>query len=244
MARKLSLSPSEITEFLAARNIVIEEGSNTKIDDDYVSLIIQQFAPDMQNAIDAKGSVQEELKAASHSIPIESDNLPENAPEPEDPESAAVVTAEKPEVIKAPKVELSGLKVLGKIELPDLKKKVPETSAEEGVVEEPSKEEPSKKEITERKSISPRKEFRRPKTLKNPIAFEREREAQEAKEKREAEAERQKEIRTQNYLKKVKTAQPTKATKIVKEETEQMSAAELEEPPKTWWGKFAKWLTT
>jgi hypothetical protein len=246
LARKLSLRPSEITEFLAARNILIEEGSNTKIDDDHASLIIQHFAPDMQNTVDPDVSAQEEPVAIpTNSILKETEILPEKQLETEMPETSTEALEEKPEVIKAPKVELSGLKVLGKIELPDPKKKSLETASEENVGGEPAKvEEPAKKEVSERKSTSPRKETRGQKSSKNPIAFEREREALEARKKREAEAERQKERRTQNYLKKVKTAQPTKATKIVTEETEQMSAAELEEPPKTWWGRLVRWLTT
>lgn len=239
LARKLSLRPSEITEFLAARNILVEEGSNTKIDDSHVSLIIQQFAPAMQNAVDPEETVQEEQMPIPNSIPNETEILLEKPLEPESIEALTEAPSEKPEVIKAPKVELSGLKVLGKIELPDPKKKSLETSTEENVVEEPAK-----KEVTERKNISPRRETRGQKSSKNPIAFEREQEALETKKKLEAEAERQKERRTQSYLKKVKTAQPTKATKIVKEETEQMSAAELEEPPKTLWGKLVRWLTT
>ena len=239
LARKLSLRPSEITEFLAAKNILIDEDSNTKIDDSHVSLIIQQFAPAMQNTVDADVSVQEEPITLPNGTPKETEILPEKPLETELPKATTEAPAENPEVIKAPKVELSGLKVLGKIELPDPKKKSLETSTDENVVEEPAKKEP-----TERKSIGPRRESRGQKSSKNPIAFEREQEALEARKKREAEAERQKERRTQNYLKKVKTAQPTKASKLVKEETEQMSAAELEEPPKTWWGKLVRWLTT
>jgi hypothetical protein len=247
LARKLSLRPSEITEFLAARNISIEEGSNTKIDDDHASLIIQHFAPAMQNTVDPDVSAQEELVAIipGDSMSKETEILPEKELETELPGASTEAPDEKPEVIKAPKVELSGLKVLGKIELPDPKRKSLETELEENVEGGPAKvEEPAKREVSERKSTTPRKETRGQKSSKNPIAFEREREALEARKKREAEAERQKERRTQNYLKKVKTAQPTKATKIVTEETEQMSTAELEEPPKTWWGRLVRWLTT
>ncbi len=245
LARKLSLRPSEIIEFLASRNITIEDGSNTKIDDDHVSLIIQQLAPSMQEVILAEANIQDETDAVSDSALSDSIVVQELEVPQEKPLDIEVMVepietdAERPEVIKAPKVELSGLKVLGKIELPDPKKKSNENAAEENPVGEPVK-----KEVTERKNINPRREPRVQRPSKNPIAFEREQEALEAKTKREAEAERQKEIRTKNYLKKVKTVQPTKAAKIIKEETEQMSAAELKEPPKTWWGKLVKWFTT
>ena len=62
--------------------------------------------------------------------------------------------------------------------------------------------------------------------------------------KRKEKVEREKEKRKQNYYKKVKMSPPTKAVKMVEEETMQMSAEELAEPPKTWFGRFLRWLTT
>ena len=142
---------------------------------------------------------------------------------------------ERIEVIKAQKVELSGLKVLGKIDLPDTKKKQSETPQENSETEQP-------REFNREKRSPSYKKTQRPQ--KNPIALQREREALAAQKKREEELQLQKEKRTQNYLKKVKPHQPTKAAKLIREEAEEMSAAELAEPPKTLWGKFIRWLTT
>jgi hypothetical protein len=143
---------------------------------------------------------------------------------------------EESEVIKAPKIELSGLKIIGKIDLPEPKKK-PEETAESvsSDNEQPKEESREKRNVRSSRPQRPRQ---------NPISLQREQEALEAQRKREEELQRQKERRTQNYLKKVKAPQPTKAVKFVKEKTEQMTAAELAEPPKTLWGKFMKWLTT
>jgi hypothetical protein len=193
-------------------------------------------------------NVQEEVKPEPNPQPVEREQQitmqeevslqPDGVLQPDplqQPPNEAHVTSE---VIKAPKVELSGLKVLGKIDLPDLKKKSSEDAAETEVSEEPAKT------SAEKKRGSPRRDMRSQRPSQNPIAFEREKEALEAKKKVEAEAERQKERRTQNYLKKVKTGQPTKAVKIIQEETEQMSASELAEPPKTLWDKLVRWFTT
>ena len=157
-----------------------------------------------------------------------------------DENPAALIPESEPlpdriEVIKAPKVELSGLKVLGKIDLPDTKKKQAEAPQENSETEQP------REFNRERKSPGYKKTQRPP---KNPIALQREREALAAQQKREEELQLKKEKRTQNYLKKVKSHQPTKAAKLHREEAEEMSAAELAEPPKTLWRKFIRWLKT
>lgn len=232
LARKLELRPTEIVEFLAKRNIFIEDGTNTKLDAAYVSLAIQYFAPDSKiedypdtdsNTIDLAGN-----EASMH--------VNAKSVTPALDESNHDTRRQESEVIKAPKIELSGLKVLGKIELPEVKKKPAEIPAE------PIDDAQKNKQLPKEK----RKEYvrKQQRPAKNPIALQREQEALEAKKKREEEIRLQKEKRTQNYLKKVKTQQPTKAARIIKEDAEEMSAAELVEPPKTLWGKFLRWLTT
>lgn len=244
LARKLALRPAEIVGFLAKNSIQIEEGSNTKIEDDHVSLIMTHFAPERmaemtaELAAEKNPSVQdvevrpEPIKdiiiedTKSHII-----DLPFVYPEP-------VV-----ELIKAPKVELSGLKVLGKIELPEPKKKEPQqvesiaTEDTVGPIEELKRPEP-------RKQFIPRKERSEQRPVKNPIAMQREREAMEAEKKRRANTEREKEKRTQNYLKKVKAPAPTKSVSLVKEQVEVMVQEEKRTPPKTWFGRFMRWMNT
>jgi hypothetical protein len=227
LARKLEVRPNQIVEFLATQNIDIDNGTNTRLEPDHVTIAAQHFSPDLppfedagDDAPDANGIAPENGHEAIREPTAESQ--PENVTD-EPP-------LEKPEVIKAPKIELSGLKVLGKIDLPEVRKKESD-QAPENV--EPPKE--------SRKERRPR-EFRRG-TPKNPIALQREQEALEARKKREEEDRLRKERRTQNYLKKVKAPQPTKAARIFNEETQQMSASELQEPPKSLWGKFIKWLT-
>ena len=45
LARKLVIRPTVIVEFLIEHNIQIEDGSNTRLEDDHVALIMQKFAP-------------------------------------------------------------------------------------------------------------------------------------------------------------------------------------------------------
>lgn len=231
LARKLELRPAEIVEFLATKNIVIEDDANSKIDDNFVALVFRQFAPDKE----VESTPDADIPTVSVKDDLQRD---EKAPaEFVGPDVTAVneEPRERSEVIKAAKVELSGLKVLGKIDLPDTKKKQSETQQENSETEQ-------QREFNREKKNPSYKKTQRP--SKNPIALQREREALEAQKKREEELQFKKEKRTQNYLKKVKAHQPTKAAKLHREEAEEMSAAELAEPPKTLWGKFIKWLTT
>jgi len=139
------------------------------------------------------------------------------------------------EVIKAPKVELQGLKVLGKIELPETKKKVVEEPA---AIE--STEERRPRNNDRRNPRRERTESQRP--WKNPIQLQREQEAQEAEQKKKEKLERDKELRTQNYMKKVKPA-PTKSIKRM-EDAVDVAPEEVVEAPKTLWGKIVRWFNT
>lgn len=242
LARKLSLRPAEIVEFLAKKNIHIEEGANTRIEDELVNLIHQEFAPGV-NIVEL-----EPLPATTEAITPET-TIPQ-APEPvihqaeipvEMPSEVTPVEDTANDVIKAPKIALSGLKVLGKIELPEVRKK--DTPDDLAPKEEVSPE-PLKTREPERANQRRRDPRPHTRTPKNPIALQREKEAQEEQRKRKEKSEQEKEKRKQNYYKKVKMSPPTKAVRLVDEPTMQMTSEELAEPPKTWIGKFIKWLTT
>ncbi|MBY0432855.1 MAG: hypothetical protein K2U26_01970, partial [Cyclobacteriaceae bacterium] len=70
-----------------------------------------------------------------------------------------------------------------------------------------------------------------------------EREECEARKKRELTRQQEKEKRAQHYFKAVKPSVPSKPARIVQEETEEMPAVKRE-MPKTWWGRFMRWLNT
>jgi hypothetical protein len=255
LARKLSISPSEILGYLAIRNINIEENANSRLETEHVRLILQKFAPDQLGILDVQPplqassidalaepsihpsrithneEVQEEVLVNKMEPAIENDV--ESYSEQEPP---AIQLIEEGEVIKAPKIALSGLKVLGKIELPEPKKKEQETSVGE--------DEGSVKEEQPRRILQQRKQTRDQRPYKNPVALQREREMKEELQKREQKAEQEKERKTQNYLKKVKMSPPTKAVRMVDEPLEQMTNEHLKEESKSWFGKLIKWLST
>jgi hypothetical protein len=272
LGRKLSLRPTDIVGFLASNNIEIGNGSNTRIEDAHVLLVINHFAPGQENilkeddrenealepAIIAE-TVTEEPQVQAESEPVQNISTEGETSQPEltkeeQPTTQVQPSSEDGGVIKAPKVELPGLKVLGKIELPELKKKeTPADTVVENVdhveppVEQPSLEQPPvevprKAQREDRRPPYQKRERNDIRQRKNPIALQREREAQEAERRRKEEIEKEKERRTQNYLKKVKIVQPIKAAKLNREPVVDMSSIE-DDKPKSWLGKFIHWLT-
>ncbi len=179
LARKLSLKPLEIVDFLAGQSIQIDSGNNTRLEDEHVKLVLQKYAPgelmeNVEKAIEEEEvieipTIESVNEAASFDmvIPEKINSTPEE---------------ERVEVIKAPKIELSGLKVLGKIDLPEPKKKEPIVS-EDGTVKEPVGlgQQDSRRVI--RKSV-PQRSNPSQRPVKNPIALQREREAKEEEQKR------------------------------------------------------------
>ncbi|HWA33711.1 MAG TPA: hypothetical protein VG737_06255 [Cyclobacteriaceae bacterium] len=234
LARKLAVKQSDLVDFLALNNIHIESGGNTKIEEQHLTLLIEKFAP--------AGFALSPSEIAEP----ESSAEPEKQPEPQptadlqiNPEKEITgIEDQKIELIKAPKIELSGLKVLGKIELPEPRKK-------ESTAEDP--------ETPERPERKPRREFRdhagkdrnQSRSGKNPIAAERERQAREAENKKRERAALEKEKKTLRYMKKMNAVQPTKAVRTFHEPEETVQSAPTPRPePKTAWGRFLRWLNT
>lgn len=255
LARKLAVRPSQIVDYLSARQIFSEEGSNARLSDEITERIVLHFDPSRLSEIMA---VEEKVteQAAEPMAALEEVN---NISQTEKIGEAEVVTAnqvvemednssdEKAEVIKAPKIELTGLKVLGKIELPEPRKKsepVAEAIEEtDGSVKLPASE---KKPGRQKRNENPaqRRDNYTQRPARNPIAVQREQKTRDEEEKRKMKAERDKGNRTQHYLNRVKLGQPTKAMKIVSEPMESFSSTDLKPAPTTWFGKFLRWLNT
>jgi hypothetical protein len=238
LARKLAIRPSQIVDFLSTHQIYLEDGSNAKLFDEHVERIVQHFAPDRINEIAADIKVEEaaEKKEALFEVAELATNTENLKTENLEPESD--LQQEGPEVIKAPKVELAGLKVLGKIELIEPKKKE-KTVADVAV--EATKSETEERGRPDRRQV-PLKPKREPQPWKNPIALQREREAREAEERKKEAAEREKERRKEHYLKRVKVGQPTKPARIFDEPVEVHINQKQEVRPLGLWGRFMRWL--
>ncbi len=234
LARKIGVSTTEIINFLASKDIVIGEDSNAKIEDSHTRWIIQKYAPELLEIPAIIPEEKSELIAVEVPTPIE---MVESIETQSIVDKQSITEIESlPEVIKAPKIELSGLKVLGKIEIPEKKKK--ENSLEEITIENTEdfeRKTPSNRERSQRQYEKP--------SRKNPIALEREREEREAERRRKEQMLRSKEKKAQHYQSKVKVQVASKRIKMVEEPLEKIDTV-IEVTPTTWWGKFKKWLRT
>lgn len=243
LARKLSLRPSQVVDFLAANNIQSEEGSNTKLADAHTELIVKHFAPESLEEImnPAVGEVSvTETPVTEDLKPVEPIN-----DKPEEPEFIEQVITQstpaqqpEPEVIRVQKIELSGLKVLGKIDLPEPKKKEPKT---EGDASSPD-EKPARKGKNLR-GKQPRTELN-PREWRNPIEAQRKREMRELEERKKAALDRDKERKKNHYHNKVKQLQQPKKVKVKESAVAVKKPKDTRAVPKTWLGKFLRWWTT
>lgn len=254
LARRLGISPGEVIDFLIARQIALPDGSNSKLEQDHVLLVIQQFAPDKKDVIlepqlnkEEQSTESSETQSPTEAPAVSAEITHEDIPLiTEEFNMTAEVTVpwqpveEKAEVIKAPKVELPGLKVVGKIDLPDLKKK-DNKPAVEGVQEEQGAPAPEEKKERHSESSSFKRHAKKKHSQKNSIALQREREQREAEKKKRLQAKLEKQRRTQHYLKKVKPSVPTKPARLFAEDTISMSR-ETMATPKGLWQKFLKWF--
>jgi hypothetical protein len=255
LARKLGISPTELINFLTLAGIQTSEASNTKLSAENLQVAIKHFDPTgkLQASWQDESKqeeVKEEIVAVAEPVLVAAEEITtavETRDESIDIVDEQEVVQEEPsenksEVIKAPKVELAGLKVLGKIELPEKKKKEPTaentTSPESApLIEEtrPPRREPRHSNPRHQGSRNDRG------ARKNPIALKREQEAAEAERKRQEEAKLAKERRTQHYLSKVKSV-PTKPARLIREDVVELHAEQSKKTPTTWIGKFWRWF--
>ncbi len=242
LARKLSLRPAQLVEFLAKNNIQIEESSNARMEDSQVDLIVRHFAPDSFDQI------AQEVEEIEEPVLVENT---QSVIEPLTPESDTVENEiNEPEVIRVPKIELSGLKVLGKIELPEPKRKESvaeqtEDAKEATVLDNPPVEKAVKLRSSKRKPTHQNRERSQQRAWKNPLELQREHEAREEEEKKRLDIEREKEKRRKHYEEKVKSVAQPKRVKPLKEQPEvKRKPVDTRSVPKTWLGKFLRWWTT
>ncbi len=245
LARKIAVKPSEIASFLASQAIAIEDSSNAKVEDMYVDLVLKHFAPELI-AKEAKGSnapikaeIEETGETQEEKLPVEME------PPVAEIETSTTDDVKIPdEVIKPPKVELPGLKVVGKINLPEPKKK--EEVEDEGQVEASEDVGEELKKNVERVQ-KPRRNIQAQerKPRKNLVALQREREQREALRKRLEEKEREKKLRTQRYQKKIsKYTPPPRPLKKIKHEDEYEVYTEEKARPKSFIGKILSWFVS
>lgn len=155
-------------------------------------------------------------------------------------------------IIKAPKVEVEGIKVVGKIELPEKPMDEPEELETENpdVISEES-ESSDKSEVKQYKEPSPKKKtLQKKKGKRKTITYEEQKEREQLiyEKKREAAEKKRKEQKRLNYEKLMEQkAAKTRVSskKKAKKKSQNKTTIETNKPePKTLWGKFLRWLNT
>lgn len=221
LARNLNVSPSEIIHFLQNQGYTLDSGTNSRLGENQVRQVLSKFAPEKLDSLQSYISQEDEAETSS-----------EVKSEPGEPSLDSNEPSELPETIRAPKIELQGLKVLGKIDLPEPKKKQPEMPAEP-------------QEQREDRPAFRRREQRPDRPWVNPLERQRQREAREAEEKKRRQAEQRKELRTAAYLnrqKRMQTRQRTKE-KAQSEIDKPVAARPVKPKPTSFFGRIWYWLT-
>lgn len=233
----------EVQDEIEATPTTVEEVSDKELDeiDNDLAANTETHEEAVLEITDSSTSTEEPVKEA---IPehIEDNRKVATVTELLDDESEALLA--EVDIIKAPKVELEGLKVVGKIELPEPKKKEENEEDTEEVLSI-DKRETRKRRNTDRKVLS---EEEREKRRVRAKEKRKEKEEWEARKKKIISERKKKEQKEKFYKERlaseaaVEVSNPKKKKKKLVLEPESVEA-ELPKP-KTVLGKFWRWLNT
>lgn len=246
LARQLEVPAQHIIEFLKGEGISISEHPNSKFPEEYEKKVLQHFG----------ASISEEVAPEPEVPAMEVEEQPEKAIEEDPPITKAepVVGAEptpiieeaaapeEPEVIKAPKIELPGLKVVGKIELPQPKQKV-EVASELVAESSPVAPDPKgRKGKFEKNRLTPEEREAKRQKLRAEKKKQEEWEAHKKKLKEERERKKAKARFYEERVKQKSTQAPAKKPKNKK--VSPVEETDSRPKPKTLLGKIWRWLNT
>ena len=253
LSRKLDVDSSTIVKVLHEHFREVNNHPNVKILDEEVEFLTQKFQP-APEPTPAESLPETETAEATQPIVVE-----ETIEEPVS-EKPTFVEALRPKVIslesefdkqkqeletfKAEKPELEGLKVLGKIELPQPKPKAPKEDKQE--------KEPERTETINERGARNRydKKGGKRNSNRNPLEAERKRAEQKAKRQKEQELQRLKEQKKKHYEETVKAKiadKPKKKKnkkKFVQQQIAQTQSQTSQKAPKSTnpLARFWRWL--
>ncbi|MFT6827475.1 MAG: hypothetical protein ACI9Z3_001097 [Roseivirga sp.] len=239
LARKLEISPNRLLEILSENGHTVENDPNFKLTEEQEQLINSRIAPKQVVVIEVIKEEQKEIEVEEVVPPAPKKKTPPKKIELKEPEIKKVETPkiyslekeieEKTkdiELIKAPKLKLDGLKVLGKIDLPAPKQK---PVKEEKEAEAKVKDTPI---VRRNNTTSDRKLQPERKPRPNSLELERRRTEREAKQKREAEEKHLKALKEKHYKETVLANQKANAVKKKKKATQPLTPKVVIEEPK------------
>jgi len=281
LARKLDVKINQIIDFLEEEHqIKIENDLNTKLDEDTLTLVNLKFKATKTDTIvsNTTEEISEETTIINESVenemPLINETPTTNAGKIKDisavenEEDKLIVLDEDGEpielnvvdgVIKAPKKEIPGFKVVGKIELKQPKKSIQFVKTEDGKIDEITEEISEKRKALaklkrekylKRKQNKKKQQQRKSKRGKKTILSELELKEQQAEllvKKRLEQAKISKEKKKKHYeqIAKSKLTRKQKKKKEKKlDNTVIKSVKQFEKEPTTLLGKIWKWFNT
>jgi len=282
LARKINVKPVQIASFLEKEhNIIIESNLNTKIENESLVLVLDHFKIDeiIENVEEEikvnqpiESEVVEGIKKQVDEIEISQEILAQEivgGREIENVEEVETLTAIDEDggeieltvvdgVIKVPKKELEGFKVVGKIDLPEKKRSVAFIITTGGDSTDITEEIYSKKELVSKrkKELYLERKRKRQEKNKNKKGNQRkilseielkERANKLAVEKQIQKSKINKDLKKKRYEEKIKSQVITKKTtakkKRKKQDTLDSNQKQLKKPTSTW-GKIINWFNT
>ena len=270
LARELKIKPSEIVKFLKEEaKVEIENGPNTRLEDDYVSLVTDKFASVVVEDVKETVQVKQE-KSVEKKVEIPTPKKPltkESRISDEDevfPDPKTIAVDPNAELIKARKPNFQEFKVVDKIDLPETNAKT--VIEVDGVMLSPEEvEQREAKEKEEREAAiqaerDRKAEIKAEKDKERALAEEKRLEKlavdKERKRKREEEAEKKIKAAKAEKIKAERTAfykthHATKVQKSVKKSKNKVVAEKvdseekvIQEEPKTGLAKLWQWFNT
>jgi len=244
LARKIKMKPTALISFLVDLGIKLKGGSNTKLDKKTVDMVLNTYAPELlereteieenieseepqvNDLPEANTTVEQEIKGVekewSDELELIVDQPPIEEEEKNSPEPKEVDPKDEIELIKVPKIILPGLRIRGKIELPEPEKK---TQTEKGKKVE-SKSEKAAPIIPRRHSG---KKDHKISEDHNPLEEARKRAAREEERKRIRQAKQKKESRRNRYEREIQSKiKPMKLSRPIKDQGEDSTIEETE----------------
>lgn len=279
LARKIDQTPKKLTLFLEENNIKLDNGINTILNEEAIQLVYNYFAPeqkkdpvientsDVEDQDDNLGEIDEKesQKESIDTKPEEDNTVPSGSindgkevdksnvqvkPKAGTIEDLEEGKAEEIDLIKVKKVKLEGIKVVGKIELPEKpKKEESEKSDPNAKVETPVK---PKKELRAKRAGHPGKKYQKGRKSRKPLSYEEKLKIEERNKKRQLKQKlkKEKERKKAHYEQtvKAKIVSKSKKKKTKKQSLQLAKSQEVvvyKNPIKRFWawlnGKYDKY---
>lgn len=265
LSRKLNVKSGEIIALVEKKfDVTIKDHPNCKIPDEFLVDLLSHFEANRPSTEKELVEEVEEKNAETPSVEEEkkvADSSENEAPNTNEEISASNLEDEDYEliieegIIKAPKPEIEGVKVVGKIDLPEPKKGSEEEKEQENnETDSADSSESLDRTEEQKKTVRSRAQGKknRPKRKTRKVLSHEEkkkREEERYRKEQEAKKKREKELKRKNYekLMREKAASVTskKSSKHKKKRSTKSTKREaIKEEPRTLWGKFMRWLNT